>query len=331
MDRPGFTLPKVSYLRQLPYLAAAGSCLATDPRGTGTYVYGVGPTGAAVPNQGWFGRYAVGRETAPGMETWQILTPPAWTATETIDSGTCMIVDATDGRVWLVTADNAAGPIFHRLRSYDPATDAWTAYAPGAPNDLNTVLALAAIITRASLAHPCTTVQPLVASENFIYLAVANSVILARYDKLNNVWAAANAGLARAAPPAAGSTLDFLSGRPDNLYSLRGGATALEDVYTISTQAWAAGAAVLPAGETFDEGVEAVASPYAPTELLVHRRDNVYRIDLARNVLPVASVAGSDGTQHAGHGVVSYRVGSKWFVGVRLHSKTDFERIEPII
>jgi hypothetical protein len=329
MDRPGFTLPKITYLRNLPYVAAAGSCIATDPRGTGEYAYGLFPTALASPNQGWFGRYPLGRESMPGADLWQQLATPAFTATETIDSGTCLIVDPTDGRVWAITAD-AVGGVFHRWRAYTPATNTWAVGSEVGGTLEAAIPAIIAAITNASLAHPCPTINPLVASDDFLYLAIGNSPVLGRYSKVGNVWAAMG-GAARGAAPGAGSSLDFIHGRPDNLYALRGGASNLLDVYTIAVTGWAAGAAVLPGTETFDTGAEAVASPYALNELLVHRQNNVYRIDLARNVIPVASVAGSDGAQHAGHALISYRTGQKWFVGVRLHSKTDFERIEPVL
>lgn len=328
MDRPGFTLPKITYLRNLPYVASAGCCIATDPRGTGTYAYGVFWTGAT-PLGGMFARYALGREAAPGMETWQFLTAPAWTATETLDSGTCMIVDPTDGRVWLITAD-AVGGVFHRWRAYTPGTDAWAVAGEGGGTLEAAVPAIVGAITNASLAHPCPTINALVASDDFLYLAIGNSPVLARYSKVGLAWAAMG-GAARGAAPGLGSTLTFVHGRPDNIYGLRGGASNLLDVFTIAAPGWAAGAAVLPLAETFTTGTEAVASPYEPTEFLVHRNDNIYRVDLARNVIPVASVAGSDGAQHAGHALISYRVGQKWFVALRLHSKTEFQRIEPIL
>ncbi len=328
MDRPGFTLPKITYLRQAPFVAQAGSCLCTSPAGSSRYVYGLLPNPATTgfANMALFYRYAIGREGSAIADSWQILATPPWTATETIDSGTCLIVDATDGRVWMLTADNAAGPIYHRFRDYNTATDAWTAHAPGGANDLEAVLALAAPITNASLAHPCTALSSLVVTDDRIYAAVGNSANLAAYSKGAANWVAP-ALAARGGVAAAGSSLDFMIGRPDNLYGLRGGGVGNLDVYTISTNAWATVAATIPV-HLFGAGVEVTSTLEAPNVLLLHESGTIYELDRTGALSSIASVAGSDGAAHSGHGLVSWSVGTKRFVGVRLHSKNEWQRIE---
>jgi len=333
MNRPGYTLPPITFLKSVPFIAQAGSVFATDERGSGTYVYAVLPNPATTgfADQAYFYRYAIGRDGTPVADSWQQLATPTWIATETVGgSGTDMIVDATNGRVYLITADLAAGPIYHRFRWYSPTTNAWTAIAPAAPNDLETVLALAASITHASLGHPCQTVNPAVASDDQIYLSIGNTTTAAVLAIGAGTWAAS---AVRGGVPGAGSSLNFVADHPDNLFGLRGGGSALVDRFTISTNAWAALTPV-PATETFALGVETATARGYPGMLFVHRNGSIKGIDLnsiGPSVLPLASMEGPDGTQHEGKGIVAYQVGTKLFVAVRKHTDVEWQRIELVL
>lgn len=336
MNRPGYTLPPITFLKNIPAIAQAGSVMATDLRGSGTYVYKLVPNPATTgfADMGLFYRYAIGRDGTPVADSWQQLATPPWgAATETIDSGTSMIVDATDGTVYLVNADNAAGPIYHRFRAYTPATNTWAAFAPVAPNSLEAILGLAAPITNASLVHACSTVSPAIAAaqEAFIYLAVGNSATMAAYSKATGFWSNPLVGAPRGGAPGAGSTLSFVPSEPGRLYGLRGGATATFDRYTLATNAWD-NVVLVPATETFTTGAEATTlRDYAET-IFVHRSGSVKAINVSTGAVePIAALMGADGTQHAGSGIVAYRVGTKVLLGIRKHTSAEFQRIELVL
>ncbi len=335
MNRPGYTLPPINFLKSVPFIASAGSVFATDERGNGVYVYGVlpNPLTTGFADQAFFYRYAIGRDGTPVADSWQQLATPTWIATETVGgSGTDMIVDATNGRVYLVTTDNAA-PIFHRLRWWNPTTNAWTVLAGGG-GTLEAALAPGAPITHASLAHPCPTINVAVASDDFLYLAIGNGAAAARYQISVDTWAAIGGGGARVGAPAAGSSLNFVASNPDAIYGLRGGGTAFVDRFTISTNAWAALTPV-PATETFAVGAEAAVVKGYPGMLFVHRNGSIKGIDLGGtagpSVFPLCSLEGADGAQHEGKGIVAYAVGTKLFVAVRKHSGVEFQRVELVL
>lgn len=344
--RPVLDLPVIDFFQDLPTAAQAGSCFALDRRsgptavGLARYMYVLVPTGAQTCQVWRYDLYNGARIQIPG---------PTLGANSVIGIGTCMILDESASRLYLFNAESATagGTEWARFQYIDVNNFAagWIA---------RTVVGLGLggqWSTGCSLAHPDLTVLgatgitiPIVGiapcNDNYIFINGHNGAIggagpsrLAFFDIGANAWTPlAPAGVARAGAPAAGSTLGWDPGFPDNLFSLRGGGSNALDYYTFSTDAWAV-RVLIPGTETFNTGVE-WCLPHAafPGNALVHQNGRILRIVLGSGqVVVVADLDGTDGAAHDGHGIVGYMEAGRFYAVVRPHSKLEVQRVRVIV
>jgi hypothetical protein len=247
-----------------------------------------------------------------------------------------MVVDGTAPYyVYLFNSRNA-NPVYHRFQVYTPFTNTWAQIALAAPNNLETVSALAAAWSSdAALSHPCTSVgYP--ASDAFIYLCGNADTLMPIYDITNNIWLA-SAGAARAAVCGTGVNAVWLPESPDFIYSPRGNNTASIDKYTISTGAFSNGPTQMPA-LLRTTGTEAAADVHR-SRFLTQLGGRMYEAAVTFNTTggttgylnthtPLGTMYKTDGALHKGNGLVSIRVGGQSYVYWRKHTRTEFQRLE---
>lgn len=143
-------------------------------------------------------------------------------------------------------------------------------------------------------------------NDDYMYLAGNNAVTLYRYSVSGNSWSTLSPGAARAAAMGAGGTVDWIDGVKDALwnngaygahytttlirqngrylYSLRGAAGAVLDVYDIAANTWISGVAYGNALPTFTTGscsVDMDGSIYVQKEAT----GVIYRLNVAENAL----------------------------------------------
>ena len=134
--------------------------------------------------------------------------------------------------------------------------------------------------TATALTVPAWTVTPDATStyviegcDDFLYLIGGNAVTMFRYSISGNAWSTVAPAVARAGAPNLGCSLLWVRSNPDStwtnesailngrrLYSFRGGATALLDVYDIPSNSWSVltyknQAETFTTGSSFDNGL----------------------------------------------------------------------------
>ena len=243
--RPGVTLPIVDFLADLPATATNGSCFAMDRRGpqSNAKIYVLVPTSASTATFGYLDIYA---------KTFTYLAPPAQDANSLFGVGTSMCFDESTQGVWLFNPQGTANPPnqdWAQWQRHDVAAGTWTTYDT---STLNLAAAWGATGGDSALLHPDARVAiglPIggqVADDGF-YLTGNAALTLYRYSIANNAWTVLAPGVARPAVTGPGASLLWNSWNTDLLVSHRGGGSTLIDVYTISTNVWAAaGVATLP-------------------------------------------------------------------------------------
>ena len=150
-----------------------------------------------------------------------------------------------------------------------------------------------------------TSVYRIEGSGSYIYLMGNNAVTLYRYDRSANTWSTLTPGTARGGAAAAGFSANWIDGIEDEdwtdetygthyntivrqpgryIYSLRGGATNLLDVYDIAASTWINSVPYAMQGETFGAGSSAVDLG----GFIYIQKDatgRIYKFDVAKNVL----------------------------------------------
>lgn len=150
-----------------------------------------------------------------------------------------------------------------------------------------------------------TSVYRIEGNGNYIYLLGNNAVTLYRYDRSANTWSTLSPTTARAAAPGAGFSANWIDGIEDEdwvsetygvhygtivrqpgryIYSLRGGASNVLDVYDLAANAWINALPYAMQNETFGAGSSAVdlgGSIYIQKDAT----GRIYRFDVAKNVL----------------------------------------------
>jgi len=127
------------------------------------------------------------------------------------------------------------------------------------------------------------------------------------------------------------------------LFSFRGGGSGILDYYDITTNAWAAIAAVNinPVLAWDSEGFETTTSFRFPFRLLVAQGGVINVVDLTpfgaggapaaiSNEL-VARIDGADGAVHQGNALFNWTVGSTTYVGIRPHSGRGVQRVRLVM
>ena len=331
--RAGVSFGPIDFLGDLPYVAADGSCIVTDPRGNGRYAYALVPTAAST----WaFYRIDLYSRAV------DLLAAPARAAT-TVTARARMIFDVTGGAlntptIWMFAPDTAGG-VFFRWQSYSIVTDAWTARN----STLAGMAALAA--TDTSIAHPCRALG--YTDDRYIYVngdggawGGAAPSRMARYDITTDTWAAVTGGGgARAAAPAIGSSLDWLPNLPDFLFSMRGGGSGICDIYSIAGNLWSAIPALdINPGMALDtEGFYTATYFRFPYRLIYSNGGTIGVMDLTNCASGIANptattdliaqIDGLDGTAHQGNCLFPWNVGEKCYVGILPHASKTPQRI----
>jgi hypothetical protein len=154
---------------------------------------------------------------------------------------------------------------------------------------------------------------------------------LYRYSIANNAWTVLAPGVARPAVTGVGANLLWNSWNTDLIASFRGGGSTLIDVYTISTNVWAAvGVATLPP-IAVTTGFESMSTVSEQEISFINQNGQIYAYNHRLNILvDMAHIDGVDGAAHTGRGFVYYRLGSKLYFAVRPHSGTAVQRIRAI-
>lgn len=329
----GRDLPVVDRLADLPSPAIAGSCMVTDPRGTGRYAYYLEPLTAATVAFWRIDLHSRAR---------QQLTAPVLPAQSIVERAR-LLYDPTWGlagapRVCLIVPVGV--PPFMSWQEYDPATNAWNALA-------NIAGLAAALATDLSLAHACRTLglggvggvtndDTIVCNGDGGAFGGAALSNLACYSIAGNVWTLVSGkGGARGGAPAVGSSLSWSPQIPWALFSWRGGGSVLLDLYNANTDAWFVLTPV-PA-KAHGEGTEVVENFRYPFRSVVSDPDGqlvVYDLTGIGAAVPavvvdtIHRIAGTDGPTHRGQALIAWQRGDALYLGVRPHSRSEIQRIQ---
>lgn len=151
-----------------------------------------------------------------------------------------------------------------------------------------------------------TSVYRIEGNDDYLYLLGNAAVTLYRYSISGNAWSTLTPAAARGAAPGAGMTADWIDGVPDAdwqsgtspahysttvlkqngryLYSFRGAATAVLDLYDIAANTWISGVAYGNQMETFTTGSCSVDID-GQIYLQKDATGRVYKFDVAKNCL----------------------------------------------
>ena len=179
-------------------------------------------------------------------ETYAAGTATAGGATTLTDGGKTWTVNQWSNSQVRITAGTGAGQV--RTIASNTATALTVSAAWGTSPDATSVYAVEG-------------------NDDHIYLAGNNAVTMYRYSLAANAWTTLTPGVARAAAPSTGMSLNWAQRTGDPLwalesdirdgrylFSLRGGATAALDRYDIALNTWAAITTYGPLAETFTTG-----------------------------------------------------------------------------
>jgi hypothetical protein len=303
--KKGIDLPVFQWLRFLPAASAAGSCMATDKRGTHRFIYIIfSATG--------FWRY----------DTWtdsyeQLASPPSIT----FAAGVSMIFDPSRGAggyVWLL-APLSSSP-WCVFAYYDVAANAWTSRA--VPAGLAAQWA-----TDSCLAHTCTTYNA-GGNDDYIYLIGNGSATWYRYSVVGNAWSTMAPALPATA--LAGCHITWPWGfNVDRLYFFRGGASATLYYFTISAPAWSADVAYKPKTETFTTGACMTYDTLNRIYIVKDATQRMYCYQLDEDKMYPAGVwPYTSGTAIVGDALVYIKtVDGAEYLYFRRHSGTEFWRM----
>ena len=337
-------LPPTEYLTQTPVICGAGTSFVHECRGSsegaGRYIY-------AIFNRTNFWRYDI------WTDAWQQLTSPPVVAAAVFGAGVAMCMDTSRAQIYLWTP--TAGGNWCNFERYDIASDTWI---------VRSVLAglIAQWGTDTQLLHLCrqenTTaiVPPDLAAfgvgdvlDNHIYLMGNGAVTLYRYNinttagGVADTWNIIVPTAARAAPPGAGATLNWMPDRAigatasfagnDVLYSFRGGGAVFQDRFVISTAAWVQDTVGM---ETYTTGTCSVYDVTDVPSVVMYHNTTMSLHAFAINsgppasaiITPMSTFTGTDGVAHVGNLLTYVRFddGTTYYYMAK-HSERAFMRI----
>lgn len=306
-------LAPVDYLSPTPVVMGAGTCMAHDPRGVvggfGRYIYVLFSMTA-------FYRYDI------WTDTWQRLADPAAAGGELYGAAVAMCADPSRSQLFVFIP--RAGDT--RLLTYDVATDIWVN---------NAGPAVAGWGTSAALLHLCSLENQTVA-DDALYLIGNNAVAMYQGNIGTGAWALVVPTVARGGAAGAGTTLNWLPTlSPNVFYSLRGGGSAVLDMYAIAAGVWAAEP---PDPETFNLGTCSAPDPITPG-IAVYRDATMQLREIyilpgtiTPAIQPLATYPGVDGVAHAAQALTSVRAddGTAWFYFAK-HGGNTFMRAQRML
>jgi hypothetical protein len=327
MPRPGITPPMVEMMAPLPVASRAGCVLAgalalpttSSVAASYEYIYGLFPTSDIAAT---FWRYSI------AANAWQQMLSPTLDALDLLATACAMVVDDTNGYVYLLNSRNdAAGYV--RFQAFIPAGNVWI--------PRSTIAGLAAPWTNGmALCRPCARLG-FPAVDTFIYLCGNAETTMRIYNTGTNTWAISG-GAARAGATGEGVALNWLPEAPDRILTQRGGNVSIYDNYTISTAAFTASGFGTGGPDTllYTTGTETAADCHR-NKVITQYTGRLYEAgtvwvaptlgQLAPST-PLGTFYKADGTLHKGNGLVSIRIGGQSYVYWRKHSQTEFQRLE---
>lgn len=143
-----------------------------------------------------------------------------------------------------------------------------------------------------------TSVYAIEGNDDYLYLIGNNAVTLFRYSISGNAWTTLSPGVARGAAAGLAATLNWITGITDEvwtaesaylngryLYSFRGAAGGVLDVYDIAANSWAALTYAPAPGETFTTGSCGAYDGAGTLYLMKEATGRVFAFDIVRNRL----------------------------------------------